>query len=541
MTGRSNEVSVSTNTEKSSNSPEANIKSTRKRSNQYNTLASIVKGNDHSSGQTNFDLKEALDSARKSFENGIRGKMPNRKRPISDLNKTTSGVSTRSSNSNLNSTSPRPDMSTLSPSEKTSKKSSSAPASPIKPCKPVSDVTLTRSSLSKRLKVEANENVSKSRVSRSELLLIKAEDANEKIPISAPVKQNNATPVNINDVDNPSSPSTHIRKKKRSNSSNSSISSISSSTIQKETILPLPVESKLSLCSVLDSTLDTSFESDSLSTNVSISTNSSCFPILKSPIKHQMPKSPNRMLLSDSKRTNTTNLNKNKPVSMNEVIKLHQDEGVMHLLHGLPSSRRARQPAGAVSATVVRRRPSNEYSQAAIHQLANNNPSQDSISISKANEIRNSSNLCTIPGLVRKSIAAGYGPIQHRPKPRQHYQSNNSLFCPLSQIKPCKKDDLMTSENLELLKHLNPKSYIRLWSSPSRYVLRDQQQHLMDHSTVSSQSSNGKSLVENISYQMLKTSATAHRSGRRNLVLLGSFTSEKFFRGYSTVAVLVIF
>ena len=138
------------------------------------------------------------------------------------------------------------------------------------------------------------------------------------------------------------------------------------------------------------------------------------------------------MLLSDSKRTHSSGINKNKPivtknnVSMNEVIKLHQDEGVMHLLHGLPSSRRARQPAGAVSATVVRRRSSNEFSQAAILKQAQS--TQEKNSGNEPEKSKDSNSFGTIPGLVRKSIAAGYAPTQHRPKPRQFCQNTNSLF-----------------------------------------------------------------------------------------------------------------
>ena len=233
------------------------------------------------------------------------------------------------------------------------------------------------------------------------------------------------------------------------------------------------------MCSVLDSTLDSSFETNSVSTNVSANANSA-ISSPKIPGKAQVPKSPNRILLSDSKRTHNSGINKNKPivtknVSMNEVIKLHQDEGVMHLLHGLPSSRRARQPAGAVSATVVRRRASNEFSQAAILKQAQSTQGKDSGSDPEKSKESNS--FGTIPGLVRKSIAAGYAPTQHRPKPRQFCQNSNSLFCPLSHIKPCKKEELMTTENLEVLSKLPPNTYLKLWSSPTRYVLKDRQRH----------------------------------------------------------------
>jgi hypothetical protein len=300
--------------------------------------------------------------------------------------------------------------------------------------------------------------------------------------------------------------------------SNSLNSSFASSITQKDPPPHLSAECKLSLCSVLDSTLDSSFETNSVSTNVSANANSaiSSPKILGSA---QVLKSPNRMLLSDSKRTYNSGINKNKAivnknnVSMNEVIKLHQDEGVMHLLHGLPSSRRARQPAGAVSATVVRRRASNEFSQSAMLKQAQSTQGKDSGNESEKN--KDPTSFGTIPGLVRKSIAAGYAPTQHRPKPRQFCPNSNSLYCPLSHIKPCKKEELMTTENLEILNKLPQNTYLRLWSSPSRYALKDQQKHFNFDTSTHSPIEHGE-LENKLPFgQDSNTSILKNKSGRQ--------------------------
>ena len=530
MTGRTSSTSISTNSRQRPNSPLTNQKQTRKRTNSSNTLASTAKEDPSSttttkfkaSGQSNFDLRDALDSARRSFEKGMRCNISNRKRPLSGLNNPTSlspGVSTRSSSSNLNSTSPNLCVSSnFTPDKKSPKKSSSAPASPVKACGNVTDNAQTKSPSSKRTKVlELNNSINKKLILRSDLLLIKAEDVNTKDSMAPLDAEVTSMPIDSSDmIINLPSPPIHTVKKyspKDSDSSNSSVTSVTRSVMRKEPFLPLTGQSKLSLYSSIDSTLDTSFASNKISINTS--------PTLSTPTKSptgksQVPKSPTRMLLSDSKRTSSSNLNKNKPVSMNEVIKLHQDEGVMHLLHGLPSSRRARQPAGAVSATIVRRRASNEFTQAAILQQAQAQAAQGRHSDAEARENKATSTHGSIPGLVRKSIAAGYGPIQHRPRPRQHSQGANSLYCPLSHIKPCKLDELMTSENLEILKHLPTQNYVRLWSSPSRYVLRDQQQHLIEKTSASNNLPNNLNHVSNpsISSHVSNTSAISHISGK---------------------------
>ena len=487
MTGRTSAISLSVSSSKRSISPLPNHKQTRKRTNHN---ASNTNGKEKSPVQHNLDLKEALDSARRSFENDMLSNTSKKKRPISGLNySTSSGVTTRSSSNNLNST--ISDLnSTSSPSKQRPQKSSSAPASPTKPCR-YSPAANNAPVSSKRLKIEdPNESVSKNCITRSELLLIKAENTQQvKLDIqeyykgqASEDKINQASPINSDKKCSP----------KYLNSSNSSIVS---SIAQNDHPPHLSAEYKLSLCSVLDSTLDSTFE-NSVSTNVTATVNSA-ISSPKTPVKALVSKSPNRMLLSDSKRTYNSGINKNKSivtknVSMNEVIKLHQDEGVMHLLHGLPSSRRARQPAGAVSATVVRRRASNEFSQAAILKQAQSAHGKDHGNETEKN--KKNSSFGTIPGLVRKSIAAGYAPPHQKPKPRQFCQNSNSLFCHLSHVKPCKKEELMATKNLEILNKLPINTYLRLWSSPSRYVLKDRQHFNIGTST---HSHNGNFVPEN--------------------------------------------
>ena len=519
MTGRTNSTTLSTNRTHGPKSPIIVQKQTRKRTNSSNTSGSAAKENamvhvrtkDFKDAQCNFDLKEALDSARKSFERGLRSNTSKRiKRPRSSLHNPSSyspGVSTRSSCSNL--------TSNLSPnSSGSNKKSSSAPASPVKACRSPNSSFLRNSPPSnKRVKVQdENKSISKKLILRSDLLLIKADDPKVKkgiVSLDSPVT---SIAMESSDVivKLPSPPIHSVRRysPKYSDSSSSSMSSVTSS------LMPLAADNKLSLCNKLDSTLDTSFSYNNPSNRrMNSSSKSSLLP--KSPTaKTLVPKSPNRMLLSDSKRK-STNLNKNKPVSMNEVIKLHQDEGVMHLLHGLPSSRRAR----AVSATVVRRRASNEFSQAAILQKAQAQAAQgrhhaDFSENNKANS------LGSIPGLVRKSIVAGYGPQELRSRPRQHCQEN-SLFRPLSHIKPCTQDELMSPENLEILKQLPTRDYMRLWSSPTRYVLRDQQEH-------SEIKTSATSMVPNTRNDILNIPVAAQQSAPSSASLSGKWIYNRF-------------
>ena len=122
--------------------------------------------------------------------------------------------------------------------------------------------------------------------------------------------------------------------------------------------------------------------------------------------------------------------------SMNEVIKLHQDEGVIHLLHGLPSSRRKSNVLTATNVSAARRRTSTD------------------------------SNPASTAG--RKSF-----PSRTHSKAHHQQRACNPLTAPLGNVKPCTQEDLMSQKTLDLLKQLPTKEYVSLWSSPTRYVLNE--------------------------------------------------------------------
>ena len=44
------------------------------------------------------------------------------------------------------------------------------------------------------------------------------------------------------------------------------------------------------------------------------------------------------------------------------------------------------------------------------------------------------------------------------------------------QVKSCSQEELMNHKSLEMLKQLPTKEYVRLWSSPTRYVVKEQEQ-----------------------------------------------------------------
>ena len=134
---------------------------------------------------------------------------------------------------------------------------------------------------------------------------------------------------------------------------------------------------------------------------------------------------------------------------MSEVIKLHQDEGVINLLHALPASRR--RPSSSYVTNVSpnnssnhRRRPSNEVERG-----------QAAKGLSQAFD----------NGTKKSSLNAV---LQ-----RRHLNPENLLrnvIDPQS-VRPCTQDELMKSASLDMLKQLPAKDYARLWSSPARYNL----------------------------------------------------------------------
>ena len=128
---------------------------------------------------------------------------------------------------------------------------------------------------------------------------------------------------------------------------------------------------------------------------------------------------------------------KGQGVSMSEVIRLHQDEGVINLLHALPSSRR---------------RPSSTYV---------------------------GSTVSTAP--KRRRLSAEAGNSQKREKNnklggflyRRHMNPSNILadLSRLSRVSPCTQEELMTQSSMEILKQLPTTEYVKMWSSPSRYSM----------------------------------------------------------------------
>ena len=141
----------------------------------------------------------------------------------------------------------------------------------------------------------------------------------------------------------------------------------------------------------------------------------------------------------------------NKGVSMSEVIKLHQDEGVINLLHALPASRR---------------RPSNSY--VATSQSPNTSNSNRR---RPSNEVERGQ---TAKGLSQASASTETGKSTlNAVWQRRHINPANLLrnvIDPQS-VKPCTQEELMKSASLDILKQLPDKDYAKLWSSTARYNL----------------------------------------------------------------------
>ena len=144
-----------------------------------------------------------------------------------------------------------------------------------------------------------------------------------------------------------------------------------------------------------------------------------------------------------------------KGVSMSEVIKLHQDEGVINLLHALPASRR---------------RPSSSYtsSQSPTTSISLANHHQQQQQRRPSNEVERGQ---AAKGLSQStpsnSAAKNLNALFHR----RFINPNNMLrnvIDPQS-VRPCTQEELIKSPSLEILKQLPDRDYAKLWSSPSRY------------------------------------------------------------------------
>ena len=151
---------------------------------------------------------------------------------------------------------------------------------------------------------------------------------------------------------------------------------------------------------------------------------------------------------------------------MSEVIRLHQDEGVMHLLHGLPSSRRkpSHSHVSHVAAQALRRRPSNEIERGPNKGHSQSKSSVTSVPAHNSSPQEQDSHFKTDP--TKMSVRAT---LLHRSR-----DPNNVLTKVVDhrKVKPCKQEDLMIPSNLELLKQLPTSQYVRLWSSPCRYLMK---------------------------------------------------------------------
>jgi enoyl-CoA hydratase/carnithine racemase len=139
-----------------------------------------------------------------------------------------------------------------------------------------------------------------------------------------------------------------------------------------------------------------------------------------------------------------------------EVMKLHMDEGVYHLLHSLPTSRRKTQTA--------------HFSVAAGSPGGGASASPTSlIATVKPNNRHNS----PVPAQSQSLIGGAHKSssyYQRRPQPNK----NHLIRVNRTNVKGTTPDALMTPKTLELLKKLPKKDYVDLWSSTSRYKLTDE-------------------------------------------------------------------
>ena len=149
-----------------------------------------------------------------------------------------------------------------------------------------------------------------------------------------------------------------------------------------------------------------------------------------------------------------TEVKRRKAAPMDEVMKLHMDEGVYHLLHSLPTSRRKTQTtlfnvsAPAKSSSSPGELGAKPNSHARGHSPA---PVQ-----SQSGGI----------GSSQKMSAYQRRQLQQA-KPRK----NNLIRLSSAGVKATTPESLMTPKTLEMLKKLPKKDYVDLWSSKSRYKL----------------------------------------------------------------------
>ena len=151
-----------------------------------------------------------------------------------------------------------------------------------------------------------------------------------------------------------------------------------------------------------------------------------------------------------------TEVKRRKAAPMDEVMKLHMDEGVYHLLHSLPTSRRKTQTAlfNASGAT--------NKSSSSPGELGAMKPNSHARSHSPAPVQSQSGGI----GSSLKMSAYQRRQLQQA-KPRK----NNLIKLGSAGVKATTPEALMTPKTLEMLKKLPKKDYVDLWSSKSRYKL----------------------------------------------------------------------
>ena len=144
------------------------------------------------------------------------------------------------------------------------------------------------------------------------------------------------------------------------------------------------------------------------------------------------------------------------------------------MLHGLPASRRKSNALTATNVTsACRRRASTDRPTSSPTPPKQSKLSQETAVANKQPPPPPHAAAATNPPEAPPSRRVFPPPARTQHKQRKP-AGMSSLIAPLGQVKPCSQEDLMVPQSLELLKTLNTKEYVRLWSSPTRYVVKEE-------------------------------------------------------------------
>ncbi len=181
---------------------------------------------------------------------------------------------------------------------------------------------------------------------------------------------------------------------------------------------------------------------------------------------------------SGPKQATSTPPARRKATPMDEVMKLHQDEGVLHLLHALPTSRRKekvnyfpskQQQAGGGGSSVLgadsKRRASLLSSMSSNHR---------SLSATSPSGGRSSPLLALANQIAAEVSASSNAGFSSHPKPKKNDTKKNNLIRLKGAVPPMKQDDLLTPRVMDVLKKLPKEEYLHLWSSTTRYKLAEE-------------------------------------------------------------------